>query len=101
MGQRLDRSRRLWLYGPRTAVRLGDADPMPKPPNILLLFTDQQRHDTIAACGHDHMVTPNLDRLARESCAFTQAYTPNPVCVPARHNIITGLSSRYHGLAGE
>lgn len=68
-------------------------------PNVLLLFTDQQRFDTIAAAGHSHMITPNLDRLVNEGCTCTRAYSPNPVCVPARHNLITGLTARYHGYA--
>lgn len=66
-------------------------------PNILLITTDQQRYDTIAAMGYDHMVTPNLDRLAAEGCYFPNAYSCNPVCMAARHNIITGLPARYHG----
>ena len=36
----------------------------PQRPNIILIMTDQQRTDTIAAWGHVHMVTPNLDRLS-------------------------------------
>ena len=52
--------------------------------NILLIFTDQQRWDTIAAAGNPHIKTPNLDRLAREGTLFSSAYTPSPVCVPAR-----------------
>lgn len=63
-------------------------------------MTDQQRFDTIAAAGFDYMETPNLDRLAREGCLFRNAFTPNPVCIPARHNMLTGLSSRFHGYAG-
>lgn len=70
-----------------------------KRPNILLLMTDQQRHDTIKASGYPHMKTPNLDRLAREGCTFVSAYSPNPICCPARHNLITGLSSKYHGIS--
>jgi len=53
-------------------------------PNILLLFTDQQRFDTLAALGNPVIKTPNFDRLVREGTAFTSAYTPSPVCVPAR-----------------
>jgi len=52
--------------------------------NILLIFTDQQRFDTIAAAGNPHIKTPNLDRLCREGTRFSSAYTPSPVCVPAR-----------------
>lgn len=69
---------------------------MTKRPNILLITTDQQRFDTIGASGYPHMITPNLDRLAHEGCNCINAYSPNPVCLPARHNIITGLSAKYH-----
>lgn len=72
---------------------------MSKPPNILLLLTDQQRYDTIAALGYSHLTTPAIDRLCAEGVAFTQAHSPNPVCVPARHNILTGLPARFHGYA--
>jgi len=62
---------------------------MPRP-NILLLFTDQQRADTIHAAGNPIIHTPHLDRLAREGVLFECAYTPSPVCVPARCSLITG-----------
>lgn len=68
-----------------------------KKPNILLITTDQQRYDTIGAMGYDFMETPNLDRLAVEGCRYPNAYSSNPVCMAARHNIITGLPARYHG----
>jgi len=55
-----------------------------KKKNVLLIFTDQQRFDTIAAAGNPHIKTPNLDRLCREGTRFSAAYTPSPVCVPAR-----------------
>jgi arylsulfatase len=53
-------------------------------PNILLLFTDQQRFDTIAALGNPVIRTPAFDRICNEGAAFTSAYSPSPVCVPAR-----------------
>jgi arylsulfatase len=65
-------------------------------PNVLLLMTDQQRFDTINAGGYDFMHTPNLDRLANEGCLYSHAYTPNPICLAARHNLITGLTARHH-----
>jgi arylsulfatase len=55
-----------------------------KKPNILLLFTDQQRADTIHALGNEYIQTPNMDRLCREGAAFERAYSPSPVCVPGR-----------------
>ena len=63
---------------------------MKKRPNILFLFTDQQRFDTIAALGNPFIKTPALDRLAREGTAFTRCYSPSPVCVPARASVHTG-----------
>lgn len=68
-----------------------------KKPNILLITTDQQRYDTLHCAGYDHMITPNLDALAKDGCLFTNAYSPNPVCIPARHNLLTGLTAKFHG----
>jgi arylsulfatase len=67
-------------------------------PNILLLMTDQQRFDTVRAAGFPSMHTPHLDRLVREGCLYRQAYSPNPICQAARHNVLTGLPARYHGM---
>lgn len=66
-------------------------------PNIVLLMADQFRFDGFARAGARHMRTPQLDRLANESCIFTNAHSPMPVCMAARHCLITGLSSRFHG----
>ncbi len=60
-------------------------------PNILLLFTDQQRLDTIHALGNSIIRTPNMDRLCAEGTVFTRCYTPSPVCVPARASMVSGL----------
>jgi len=66
-------------------------------PNILLIMTDQQRSDTINAAGAHFMKTPNMDRLAKGGRLYKNAYSPNPICMPARHNMLTGLTARYHG----
>lgn len=70
------------------------ADPRP---NILLLCTDQQRADTIAALGNPLVRTPALDRLCCEGTAFTRAYTPSPVCISARCCMATGLYAHQSG----
>ena len=59
-------------------------------PNVLFVMTDQQRFDTIAALGNEHIYTPNLDRLVRRGVSFTRAYSTCPVCVPARYTYRTG-----------
>ncbi len=63
-------------------------------PNVLFVFTDDQRFDTIAALGNPHIKTPNLDRLARRSFVFRNAYNfggnSGAVCIPARNMAMTG-----------
>ncbi len=63
---------------------------MPKFPNILLIFCDQLRFDTIRELGNPVIRTPNLDRLCREGTTFTSAYSPCPVSVPARASMHYG-----------
>ena len=58
--------------------------------HFLLLFTDQQRRDTIHALGNENIVTPALDSIANEAVVFDRAYTPSPVCVPARASMFAG-----------
>src|SRR5207245_1689701 len=69
------------------------ADP-PKKPNVLFLFSDDQRADTITALGNEHIRTPNLDRLVRQGTACTSAYCmgaqQGAVCVPSRAMVMTG-----------
>lgn len=69
-------------------------------PNVLIILSDQQRYDTIHCGGFEHMITPGLDRLAQDSEFCTHAYSGNPVCMPARHDLITGFPARVHGYYG-
>jgi arylsulfatase A-like enzyme len=70
---------------------------MSKRPNILLLFTDMQRSDTIHALGNPVIRTPSLDRLVREGTAFTSCFTPSPVCISARCSLHYGLYPQKTG----
>ncbi|WP_309384600.1 sulfatase family protein [Cerasicoccus frondis] len=70
-----------------------------KRPNVLFLFTDQQRADSIRELGNAVMQTPHLDRLCREGTAFTSAFSPSPECVPARCSLITGAYVNQTGCA--
>ncbi|MGG1639031.1 sulfatase family protein [Paenibacillus sp. NRS-1760] len=58
--------------------------------NILFLFTDQQRYDTIEAHGNPIIKTPALNQLVETGVTFTRAYSSCPVCVPARYAMMTG-----------
>jgi len=61
-----------------------------KHPNVLIIMTDQQRWDAMRCAGNKEIITPNLDRLAKEGVQFLNAYTSCPVSVPARTSILTG-----------
>ena len=63
---------------------------MPKRPNVLLITADQMRGDAMHCAGDPVIQTPNLDRLAASGVYFPNAYTPSPICVPARASITTG-----------
>ena len=65
-------------------------------PNILLIYADQQRYDTIGALGNDIIQTPNLNRLVQEGVAFTHATTPSPVCMANRWSLHSGQWTTTH-----
>ncbi len=67
-------------------------------PHIILIITDQQRYDTIAALGFPYMHTPNLDRLAREGVCFTRCYITAPSCAPSRASLFTGYYPHTTGI---
>lgn len=69
---------------------------MSSKPNILLLFSDQHRHDALGVAGNDTIRTPNLDALAGDGVHFTDAHTTAPVCVPARNSFISGRYPHNH-----
>lgn len=66
-------------------------------PNILLIHADQFRHDCLGVAGHPLVQTPHLDRLAADGVRFTHAFTPIPVCTPARASLLTGTWPARHG----
>jgi arylsulfatase A-like enzyme len=65
-------------------------------PNILLILSDDQRWDTIAALGNPQIKTPNLDALVERGLHFSNAYCMGSmvgaVCLPSRTMLITGRS---------
>ena len=70
-------------------------------PNIVLMMSDQQRWDTIAAhVDHFNSRTPTMDLMVRQGVLFSQAYTSCPVCTPARASIFTGKMPSQVGMPG-
>jgi arylsulfatase A-like enzyme len=68
-----------------------------KPPNILIILTDDQRWDAMGIMGNTHIQTPHMDQLARESATFMNAFVTTPICAASRASIMTGQYERTHG----
>ena len=79
--------------------RAAEAAPA-KRTNILFLMDDQHRGDWLGAAGAKWIMTPNLDRLAREGVLFRRGYSSSPSCLPARAALLTGMSPWGHGSLG-
>ncbi|WP_282182130.1 sulfatase-like hydrolase/transferase [Aliiroseovarius marinus] len=63
---------------------------MKNPPNLLVILSDQHQARALSCANHPVVQTPNLDELAARGTRFTNAYTPSPICVPARAAFATG-----------
>lgn len=68
-----------------------------KQPNIVFLFSDDAGYADFGFHGSNTMITPNLDKLAREGVRFTQAYVSDPTCGPSRAGILSGKYQQRFG----
>ena len=66
--------------------------------NILFIFTDQLRGDSIGTFEGSQVISPNIDRLAKEGTNFTRCISNAPLCVPARTCLMTGQLVRENGI---
>lgn len=63
---------------------------MSRAPNLLVILSDEHQARALGAAGHPFVQTPHLDALAASGTRFVNAYTPSPICVPARASFATG-----------
>ena len=66
--------------------------------NVILLHTDQQRGDSLGCTGNPFARTPNLDRLAADGTVFTRHAACNPICMPSRASLLTGIYPPGHNV---
>ena len=71
-----------------------------KPPNIVLILSDDQGYTDYGFMGHPNIETPNIDKLARESALFRRGYVSTALCRPSLMTLITGLYSHQHMTTG-
>jgi arylsulfatase A-like enzyme len=69
-----------------------------RPPNILFINLDQLNAEAVGLHGCPDVKTPNMDRLGRSGMSFTQSYSTNPVCCPARSSWFTGRMTPETGV---
>jgi arylsulfatase A-like enzyme len=98
MSTRISRRRFLGAAGAAAALPMMESHAVRgRKYNLLFLWTDEQRPDTMAVYGNKRIRTPNLDKLASESIVFQNAYVSQPVCTPSRGTVMTGLWPHQHG----
>lgn len=68
-----------------------------KAPNLLFVFADQLRAQSVGCYGNDVVQTPHLNALAQSGVRFSNAVSNSPVCTPARGSLLTGLYPLDHG----
>jgi len=87
-------------------VIFGTAQPATKPaganrpPNVVLILTDDQGYGDVGCFGARDVATPNIDRLAREGMRFTSFYVAQAVCTASRAALLTGCYANRVGLFG-
>ena len=91
----LPRSLLLWI-----ALALSCAAGHSSPPNIVIIFIDDQGYGDIGPFGAKGYTTPNLDRMAAEGCKFTNFHVPQPVCSASRAGLLTGCYPNRIGIHG-
>ena len=69
-------------------------------PNIVFIISDDQAWTDYGFMGHEHIETPNLDKLAHESLTFERGYVPTSLCSPSLASMITGVYPRKHMVLG-
>jgi len=73
--------------------------PTPKsPPNVVIIFTDDQGFGDLSCSGHPTIHTPHIDQLAAQGAKLTQFYVASPVCSPSRAALLTGCYPKRVGM---
>ncbi|WP_417847554.1 sulfatase [Thalassoglobus sp.] len=71
-----------------------------QPPNVVIIFTDDQGYADVGCFGAEDFETPNLDKMAAEGRKFTSFYVSQAVCGASRASLLTGCYSNRIGMLG-
>jgi len=70
------------------------------PPNIIIIFTDDQGYGDLGCYGAEGFETPNIDKMAKEGILFTDFYVSQAVCSASRASLMTGSYAERVGIQG-
>ena len=90
----------LFLSPPAWAEPGDDAGPEDRPPNVVVVFTDDQGYADVGCFGADDIATPHLDALAAGGMRFTNFYAAQAVCSASRAALLTGCYPNRVGISG-
>jgi len=68
--------------------------------NILFIMCDQLRQDYLSCYGHQSLLTPNINQLAKKGVRFDRAHCQAPLCAPSRASFYSGRYQSSHGVMG-
>ncbi len=69
-------------------------------PNIILILTDNQGYQDLGCFGSPDILTPEIDKMAREGIRLTSFYAASSVCSPSRAALLTGHYPQRVGVSG-
>lgn len=78
-----------------------DTSRVTRPPNFVVIFTDDQGYGDLGSYGHPTIRTPHLDRMAAEGQRWTSFYASDSVCTPSRAGLLTGRLAVRSGMTGD
>lgn len=90
----------VWFYSSCVAYHATQAESPTRPPNFVVIFTDDQGYGDIGAYGAKDFETPNLDRMAAEGMRFTDFHVAAAVCGASRAALMTGCYPQRLGILG-
>jgi arylsulfatase A-like enzyme len=87
-----------WLVLCGSATSVVNAQPRERPPNFIIILTDDQGYGDLSCYGSEEIQTPKLDRMAAEGARFTDFYVAAASCTPSRAALLTGCYPQRVGL---
>ncbi|MEQ9289616.1 MAG: sulfatase-like hydrolase/transferase [Cyclobacteriaceae bacterium] len=86
------------IYGILLYSLLAGAQSSKTPPNVIFIISDQMRGDAFGAAGNANIRTPNIDKLAKNGAMFRSNFVNNPVCLPSRTSMFSGMYPSQTGI---